>query len=156
MPLQPITNADEYRAVLDIVVKAEAEGNDLLARPLRALIDASPFDGCLCNGRSRRHHEPACTVCGGNGFVPAETWVTEAQMAHHIENFARPVPKTELYDISAVQALEGIAPYAPALFQARKIGMEVIIPEAVETTYVLKHGNDGQKVIDFLRGTVTI
>jgi hypothetical protein len=26
MRLQPITNFDEYRAVLDVVVKAEAEG----------------------------------------------------------------------------------------------------------------------------------
>lgn len=71
MRLQPITNVDEYRAVLDVVVRAEAEGNSVLARPLRSLVDASPFDGCRCNGRSRRPLEPACPICAGEGFVPA-------------------------------------------------------------------------------------
>lgn len=71
MPLQPITSVDEYRAVLDVVVKAEAEGNEVLARPLRALVDVSPFDGCWCNGRSTRPLEPACPICAGEGFVPS-------------------------------------------------------------------------------------
>ena len=73
MTLQPITDVDEYRAVLNVVVAAEKEGNDLLARPLRALIDASPFAGCWCNGHARRPHEPACATCGGEGFVPMAT-----------------------------------------------------------------------------------
>lgn len=72
MSLQPITDVDEYRAVLNVVVAAETEGNDLLARPLRALIDASPFEGCWCNGHTRRPHEPACANCGGEGFVSAK------------------------------------------------------------------------------------
>lgn len=72
MRLEPITDVDEYRAVLNVVVAAEKEGNDLLARPLRALVDASPFEGCWCNGHAVRSHEPPCAICDGEGFVPME------------------------------------------------------------------------------------
>lgn len=72
MSLQPITDIDEYRAVLDVCVKAEAEGHTLVARPLRALIDASPFNGCLCNGREPGPLEKACQTCGGDGFIPSK------------------------------------------------------------------------------------
>ncbi len=71
MTIPPITDVEEYRAVLEACVKAETEGNHTLARPLRVLVDASPFDGCWCNGRAPRRLEPACEVCGGDGFVPA-------------------------------------------------------------------------------------
>ncbi|KQW19906.1 MULTISPECIES: hypothetical protein [Pseudomonas] len=56
----------------------------------------------------------------------------------------------------AVAALEKIAEAQRDLFQARKIGMEVVIPADVETAYVGKHGDDGRKVIDFLRGNVNL
>jgi hypothetical protein len=57
---------------------------------------------------------------------------------------------------TAVAALEKIAEVHLDLFQARKIGMEVVIPADVETAYVGKHGDQGRKVIEFMRGNVTL
>lgn len=63
---------------------------------------------------------------------------------------------TENHVAVAVQALETLAQVATDLFEARKIGMEVTIPDTVEAAFVLKHGEEGRKVIDMLRGNVTI
>lgn len=56
----------------------------------------------------------------------------------------------------AVTSLETIALAHRDLFQARKIGMEVVIPAEVEAAYVDKHGAAGREVIDFLRGNVIL
>lgn len=62
----------------------------------------------------------------------------------------------ELFVAGAVQALEEIAPAASALFQARKLGLEVLFPDSVERAYVHKHGEAGQKVVNFLNGAVSL
>ncbi|MGE8063825.1 hypothetical protein [Pseudomonas sp. NPDC089569] len=67
----PITDADEYRAVLEACVQAESSEDRKLARTLRAQVDASPFGGCpMCDGRPTWRNEPACVTCNGDGFVP--------------------------------------------------------------------------------------
>lgn len=70
-PINPITDADEYRVVLEACVKVEGSEDRKLARTLRAQVDASPFGGCpMCDGRSAWRNEPACVTCDGDGFVP--------------------------------------------------------------------------------------
>jgi hypothetical protein len=61
-----------------------------------------------------------------------------------------------MYVISGVQALEVIAAASNDLFQARKVGMQIIIPECVADAFIRKHGDDGRKSIAILRGNVTI
>ncbi|MGF6281865.1 hypothetical protein ABH908_000102 [Pseudomonas frederiksbergensis] len=69
--VNPITDADEYRVLLEACVKAEGSDDWKLARTLRAQVDASPFAGCpMCDGRPTWRNEPACVVCDGDGFVP--------------------------------------------------------------------------------------
>lgn len=69
--IKPITDADEYRVMLEACVKAEGSDDRKLARTLRAQVDASPFGGCpMCDGRSAWRNEPACVTCDGDGFVP--------------------------------------------------------------------------------------
>ncbi len=69
--VHPITDADDYRAVLEACVKAEGSDDRDLARTLRAQVDASPFGGCpICDGRPTWRNDPACVVCNGDGFVP--------------------------------------------------------------------------------------
>lgn len=60
----------------------------------------------------------------------------------------------EIWVQHAVAALEGMAEVASDLFQARKIGMQVIIP--VESAYVLKHGKKGKNFLNMLRGDVIL
>ena len=62
----------------------------------------------------------------------------------------------EIWVQHAVAALEGMAEVASDLFQARKIGMQVIIPEEVESAYVLKHGKKGKNFLNMLRGDVIL
>lgn len=83
-------------------------------------------------------------------------WFTQEQLDDHFRNFGQKPARTEMHLSIALQALEAIAPVALDLFQVRKIGMEVVIPEEVASAFVLKHGEVGQKVIDMLRGTVTL
>lgn len=68
----PITEVAVYRATLEACVQAEASDQVDLAKTLRAWVDASPFNGCPtgCNGRAPMHHQPVCSTCGGEGFVP--------------------------------------------------------------------------------------
>ncbi|MDF9779003.1 hypothetical protein [Pseudomonas baetica] len=69
--INPITDTDEYRVVLEACVEAEGSEDLKLARTLRALVDASPFGGCpMCDGRPTWRNEPACVACNGDGFVP--------------------------------------------------------------------------------------
>lgn len=69
--INPITDADEYRVMLEACVKAERSDDRKLARALRAQVDASPFVGCpMCNGTSAWRNGPACVTCDGDGFVP--------------------------------------------------------------------------------------
>ncbi len=87
--------------------------------------------------------------------------VTKEQLADHAKMLGQQVFSSAALDIqmdvaSAVRALEAMAPVAVDLFQVRKIGMEVVIPEAVEVAYISKHGDEGRKVIDMLRGNVTL
>ncbi|MHC5194790.1 hypothetical protein ACYSUW_13645 [Pseudomonas frederiksbergensis] len=69
--INPVTDVNEYRAVLEACVKAEGSEDRKLARTLRARVDASPFGGCpMCDGRPTWRNEPACVTCDGDGFVP--------------------------------------------------------------------------------------
>jgi hypothetical protein len=88
--------------------------------------------------------------------VDAPVWFTKEQLDEHSRSFGQQPAASEKYVVIAEQALEVIAPAAADLFQARKIGMQVLIPDAVADAYVSKHGVEGQKVIDMLRGNVTI
>lgn len=86
---------------------------------------------------------------------------TEEQLADHAKMLGQQVFSSATWDIqkdveSAVRVLEAMAPVAADLFQVRKIGMEVVIPEAVESAYIAKHGVEGRKLIDMLRGNVTL
>jgi len=86
---------------------------------------------------------------------------TEEQLADHAKMLGQQVFSSATWDIqrdveSAVRVLEAMAPVAADMFQVRKIGMEVVIPEAVESAYVAKHGAEGRKVIDMLRGNVNL
>jgi hypothetical protein len=83
-------------------------------------------------------------------------WFTQAEVEAQVQNIGRPVATTEMFVAFGVHFLESIAGAAPDLFQVRKIGMQVIIPDEVEAAYVLKHGEEGRKVIDFLRGDVRL
>jgi hypothetical protein len=46
-------------------------GEQVLAQPLRALVDTPLFDVCHSNDPLARPLEPACPVCAGEGFVTA-------------------------------------------------------------------------------------
>lgn len=61
-------------------------------------------------------------------------------------------------DLAALglEALEAMSAVVPQLFQARKIGMQVVIPPLVEKIYVLKHGAAGKEMIEMLRGNLTL
>lgn len=65
------------------------------------------------------------------------------------------MPEDHLIEL-AVTALEKISEAHLELFQARKVGMEVVIPPAVEAAYIVKHGAGGQNMINMLRGKVRI
>lgn len=82
--------------------------------------------------------------------------ITSGDRSDHVASCNSPVGKTEIHLVIAVQALEAIAPIAPELFQARKIGMEVVVPSEVEAVYVAKHGEEGRKTLRFLRGEITL
>lgn len=71
--------------------------------------------------------------------VDAPFSVTQEQLDEHYRSFGQQAAASEMYVVIAVQALEVIAPAAADLFQARKIGMEVLIPDAVADAYVGKH-----------------
>lgn len=88
--------------------------------------------------------------------VDAPVWFTQEQLDEHCRSFGQQSAPSELHAVIAVQALEVIAPAAADFFQARKIGMQVLIPDAVADAYVGKHGAEGQKVIDMLRGSVPL
>jgi hypothetical protein len=86
----------------------------------------------------------------------APVWFTKEQMDEHYRTFGTRGDASGMYVASGVQALEVIAPAAADLFQSRKIGMQVLIPDEVADAYIGKHGDDGRKVVDMLRGNVTL
>ena len=62
----------------------------------------------------------------------------------------------DLYIQQAITALESIAAVSNEVFQARKIGMQLVIPPEVEVAYVRKHGEEGKRMIYKLRGDVNL
>lgn len=53
---------------------------------------------------------------------------------------------------AAVAALKAIEPVVTGLQQARTIGLEIVVPEAIEKAYVEIHGDEGQRFMDLLLG----
>ncbi|EMO9521167.1 hypothetical protein PZT66_24105 [Pseudomonas aeruginosa] len=62
----------------------------------------------------------------------------------------------DLYLLHAITALEKIAAASNDFFQARKVGLQLVIPSEVELAYVRKHGEDGKGFIYKLRGDVNL
>lgn len=53
---------------------------------------------------------------------------------------------------AAVATLKAIEPVVTCLQHARTIGLEIVVPEAIEKAYVEIHGDEGQRFIDLLLG----
>ncbi|MCS8413328.1 hypothetical protein N0754_18665 [Pseudomonas aeruginosa] len=62
----------------------------------------------------------------------------------------------DLYLQQAIAALESIVAASNEFFQARKIGLQLVVPPDVELAYVRKHGEDGKRLIYKLRGDVSL
>lgn len=62
----------------------------------------------------------------------------------------------DLYIQQAITALQTISAVSNEVFQARKIGMQLVIPPEIEVAYVRKHGEEGKRLIYKLRGDVNL